>query len=225
MRLLIDCYNLLHADMPPVLAGLDERRLCDLLEGSPWDRGVGSVTVVADGGVKPGGPPPGGGAVRLRYSGGDRTADDVLIELVEAASAPRRVTVVTSDREIRKVAKRRKARVVGSDDFVRKLAARARKPLRERDGGKPSVPNVLPGQAEGWMRAMGFGPELLAELEAATAARVATGPVVKPRPAPRPATPAYRPPPDPDRVGWPRGPEDLGIAAEDWAMVADLFRR
>ena len=224
MRLLIDCYNLLHADMPPALAGLDERRLCGLLEGSAWDRGVGSVTVVADGGRKPGGPPPGGGAVRVCYSGPARTADDVLIELVEAASDPRRVTVVTSDREIRRVVKRRRARVLGSDDFVRRLAAHARRPLRERAGPRPSVPEPVPGQAEGWMRAMGFGPELLAELEAATAARVATGPVVRPRPAKPAAAPAV-PPPDPEGPAWPRGPEDLGIAPEDWAMVADLFRR
>ena len=224
MRLLIDCYNLLHAAMPPVLAGLDERRLCSLLEGSAWDRGPGSVVVVADGGVKPGGPAHGSraDAVGMTYSGPDRTADDVLIGLVEDASAPRRVAVVTDDREIRRAAKKRRCRLVGCDDFVRKLAARARRPLRERDTTRPSVPDPVPGNAEGWMRAMGIGGTLLAELESATRTRVAAGPVVKP--ATRTPAPAPEPPPR-ARPEWPRGPEDLGIAAEDWAMVADLFRR
>ncbi|BAM04401.1 NYN domain-containing protein [Phycisphaera mikurensis] len=227
MRLLIDCYNLLHAAMPPVLAGLNERRLCELLVGSRWDRGAGSVIVVADGGVKPGGPVAGdaGGPARMRYAGPSRTADDVLIGLIEEASAPRRLAVVTDDREIRRAAKKRKVRPVDTESFVRKLAAHARKPLRERGVRRPAAPERIPGQAEGWMRAMGIGGDLLAEVEAATADAVAAGPVVKPRPTPRTAGPEPAKRPRSADPGWPRGPEDLGIGAEDWAMVADLFRR
>lgn len=225
MRLLIDCYNLLHTEMPPVLAGLDERRLCSLLANSRWDRGPGSVVVVADGGVKPGGPGSGaaGGGVRMRYSGPSRSADEVLIELVEAASAPRRVTVVSTDREIRRAARKRHVKRLRSDEFIAKLAAHARRPLRHRDGGRETPAELLPGQAEAWMRAMGLGEERIAEVEAATSARLNAGPVVRPaRRVPEPTRPPAPREPDPN---WPRGPEELGIAAEDWAMVADLFRR
>ena len=145
----------------------------------------------------------------------------MLIDLIDDASAPRRLAVVTDDREIRRAAKKRRVKLVDTDAFVRKLAVHARRPLRERDSSRPGVPERIPGQTEGWMRAMGIGGDLLAEVEAATASRVAAGPVVKPRTA-APRAPAPPRSADPD---WPRRAEDLGLAAEDWAMVADLFRR
>ena len=104
MPLLIDCYNVLHAQKPVSLAGLEEASLCALLAASPWARS--GVTVVCDGRPKPHSPTPGelasspGGGVELIFSGPGRSADDVIIGLIEKDSAPRRLTVVSSDRTI-----------------------------------------------------------------------------------------------------------------------------
>lgn len=51
MSLIVDCYNVLHVTMPPLLAGLDEGRLCAVLDRTPW--ADSAVTVVADGRPKP----------------------------------------------------------------------------------------------------------------------------------------------------------------------------
>jgi len=100
MPLLVDCYNVLHVTMPPPLAGLDEGGLCRAIVAAGLHRD-GTAVVVADGRPKPLGEtasPVAG--VELIYAGAERTADDVIIERIGADSAPRRLTVVTNDREI-----------------------------------------------------------------------------------------------------------------------------
>ncbi len=122
MPLVVDCYNVLHTDMPAALAGLDESRLCRLLARTAW-AGDG-IVVVCDGSVKPHGPShspvP---TVDLRYSGRGQSADDVITQMIRTSSAPRRLTVVSSDRQIQKAARRRRCRVIGRVEFVRLLAA------------------------------------------------------------------------------------------------------
>lgn len=120
MPILIDCYNLLHAPMPPVLAGLDEVRLCELLARTPWAKS--RAVVVCDGAPKPLGlvesPVD---DVELVYSGPNRTADDVIRQLIVDDSAPKRLIVVSDDREIQKAARRRRARVWPCGTFVHEL--------------------------------------------------------------------------------------------------------
>ena len=122
MPLLVDCYNVLYADMPTRLAGLDEAGLCRVLASSVW--GGQGVVVVCDGHVKPNGPeasPVVG--VDLIYSGPGRSADDVIIEMIDRDSAPRRITVVSNDRAIQKAAKRRRCRVMSSETLIAVLSA------------------------------------------------------------------------------------------------------
>jgi len=120
MPLIIDCYNLLHHPMPQPLAGLDERRLIQLLAGSAW--AAEGVTIVCDGVVKRGGPSasdsPG---VELLYSGPRRDADAVIAELIQRNTAPRRLVVVSNDREVQKAARRRRAVCWGCGRFVGEL--------------------------------------------------------------------------------------------------------
>ncbi len=54
----------------------------------------------------------------LIYAGPGRDADSLIERLIEAETAPRRLTVVSSDRRIQKAARRRRARVMPSDDFI-----------------------------------------------------------------------------------------------------------
>jgi len=116
MALIVDCNNLIHMSMPPALAGLGELRLCHLIAaGVP----TGGAVVVCDGGPRAGNSTENG--VELVYAGPGRTADDVIIELVNCDSAPRRLTVVSNDNQIRKAARRRRAKVMDCDQFISQL--------------------------------------------------------------------------------------------------------
>ncbi len=102
--------------------------LCGLLARFA-ERVAGEVTVVFDG------PPRRGDSARhaapspvtVIYSV-DRTADEVLVEHLRADSAPRRLTVVSSDREIRREARKRRCRVMRAEPFARSLLAPADEP-------------------------------------------------------------------------------------------------
>lgn len=160
MPLLIDCYNVLHAEKPSALAGLSEASLCALLARSRW--AAGGVTVVCDGSPKPHSLKPGDpalGAVELIFSGADRSADDVIIALIDSDSAPRRLTVVSSDRAVRRAARRRKARDWTSEGFLNRLATSG------RTGGGGSPAPSKPGgtamgddQVERWLDWFGIDP-------------------------------------------------------------------
>lgn len=169
MPLLIDCYNVLHATMPAVLAGLDERGLCEAVARRyPNQRAV----IVADGQPKPLQPsssPVEG--VELRYAGRGGSADAVLLALIDADSAPRRLLVVSSDREIQKAARRRGAKVIESGQFVHDLASPPPPGSGPRGGGRggkggrpggtdrPAVPERLtPEEVRRWMARFGLGP-------------------------------------------------------------------
>jgi len=156
MPLIVDCYNVLHATMPPMLAGLDEGGLCHALARTAWARSP--ITVVADGRPKPlratESPV---AAVDLVFAGSHRSADDLIIELINQHSAPRRLTVVSSDRVIRTAARRRKARDLASDDFIDKLCHQLRQhaagpPPR----GRPSIAPLPPELVQRWKAAFGF---------------------------------------------------------------------
>jgi hypothetical protein len=90
------------------------------------------------------------------YSGAARSADDVLIELLETDSAARRLTVVSSDREIARAARRRRASVLRSDEFWRRLRRALDRPPRRSP--VPRSKRFGPDQAETeqWLREFGL---------------------------------------------------------------------
>ncbi len=163
MPLLVDCYNLLHATMPPQLAGLEEVGLCRLLAHTRWARG--RIVVVCDGSVKPHGPAQSPvEQVELVYSGPRRSADDVMIDMINADSAPKGLTVVTSDRQIQKAARRRKCRVMPSDKFVKVLASTRNTVIgpatpRRPAADKPPTSPLNDQEVNDWLQRFGFDPE------------------------------------------------------------------
>lgn len=123
MRLVVDGNNLLMADLPAAVAGIGEAALCRLLGRSAYANRTGDVVVVCDGPAHPlraGGSPV--DTVELRFAGTGREADDVIIDLIDACSAPRRLTVVSTDRKVRAAARRRRCRSVTSEAFGHELA-------------------------------------------------------------------------------------------------------
>ena len=155
MPLIIDCYNVLHATMPPGLAGMDEAGLCRAVARSIW-RGERTV-VVCDGSVKPhtiSESPV--ASVELIYSGPGRSADDVILEMIESDTAPRRLVVVSTDRELRKAARRRRARALTSEEFIHILATPLA-PGADPVGRAASSP-LDKAQVDRWLKQFGFDP-------------------------------------------------------------------
>lgn len=145
MPVFIDAYNLLHAPMPAVLAGLDEVSLCQTLSRS--ELAGQRLVVVCDGSVKPGGPDVSPTPeVELIYSGPKRSADSVLIELIEKDSAPRRLVVVSDDREIQKAARRRRAKVMTCSALIAVLARRT----PSEAPGRPTR-QLTRDEVDGWL--------------------------------------------------------------------------
>ena len=160
MPLIIDCYNLLHAEKPAMFAAMDEHALCLALARSTWARDA--IEVVCDGSPKPLGllesPAP---QVTLTYSGAHRIADEVIIEKINASSSPRRLIIVSSDNEIRQAARRRRSTSWSSEDFLGKLAASLRHapaaPPRGKD--KPTLGELPPHEVDHWLDEFGFPGE------------------------------------------------------------------
>lgn len=155
MALLIDCYNLLHAAMPPSLAGLDEAGLCRLLARSPW---AGErIVIVCDGAPKPGivsASPVAG--VELLYAGKGRSADEEIFDRIDADHSPRRLTVVSSDREIQKAARRRRALAKSSEEFVRELAATRRSGSSPEHDKPASHGKLASDEVDRWLDEFGI---------------------------------------------------------------------
>ena len=90
------------------------------------------------------------------FAGFNRDADSVIEERLKANTSPRRVTVVSSDRRLRKAAALRKAAGVKSEDFWDQVR-------RELKHGKPRKPEpqekregLSEGETDRWMEAFGI---------------------------------------------------------------------
>ena len=146
--LLIDGNNLMYAMND---AGMDVGRegLCRILA-----RVAGSepVRVVFDGPPRRQGPDVPDGAVEVLFSQ-RRKADDVIAELIAADTAPRRLTVVSTDHEIRRAARRRRCRTVTSEDFTASVARRLARPKRPPAPEPPEKrAGLTPEQTRQWLK-------------------------------------------------------------------------
>ncbi len=94
--------------------------------------------------------------VVVTYSGSGVSADDVLARTIDADSAARRLVVVSTDREVARSARRRKAKSVRSDAFwamlQRDLAREQPKPLEPPEKRR----GLRPADTERWLRELGL---------------------------------------------------------------------
>ncbi len=153
MPYLIDGNNLAYA---LASAGRDFGRLtlCELL--ACLDKTPARICVVFDG------PAPPAQLARqieqtgvvIRYSG-SRKADDIIVELIAENSAPRRLVVVSTDREIRQAARRRRCVGVTSEDFASELSAiverNTRRSQRSHDEPKEKHRGLSAKQSKYWL--------------------------------------------------------------------------
>jgi predicted RNA-binding protein with PIN domain len=160
LPVVIDGNNLLYAAREAEALSLLMGRsmLCDTL-GRWAQRRAARVHIVFDGPA----PPPalakqiGNSAILVTFSGAGVSADAVVNGLIETDSAARRLLVVSSDRAIVRVAKRRRARPVHSEDFWAWLKRDLARPTdvynpepKEKDVG------LGPGATEEWVDEFGY---------------------------------------------------------------------
>jgi predicted RNA-binding protein with PIN domain len=157
MPVLIDGNNLLHAaievepEHPP-----GRTQLCDLM--TRWARRTeNTVHVVFDG---PWPDPPrarqiSGDEIDVTFSE-DASADAVMIHILETDSAARRLLVVSSDREIVRAAKRRRATTIGSPDFWQQVRRDLARPEPEPSEPPAKQSGLAPGESDQWLDEMGL---------------------------------------------------------------------
>jgi uncharacterized protein len=142
----IDGYNLLHA--MGVLSGragpggLEKARLqlLGLLHGT-FAELSSSVTVVFDASRAPPGLPKATDfhGVHVVFAPGKAEADDVIEELIEQASAPKSVHVVSDDHRVQQAGRRRHCVVLDCEEFLRWV---------ERCRQRPSMPSTPPPEKQ-----------------------------------------------------------------------------
>ncbi len=147
--ILIDGHNLI-GKLPNISLSDpdDEQKLIGLLRNYHALHPREPIEVVFDPGPDGGLPGAQGAAgVSVRFARRGSTADAIIIRILRDAPEPRRVTVVTSDNEVRDIARRLGATVLSSQDFAVRLASHPVKPglaasRGKENGEKPRSPDV-----------------------------------------------------------------------------------
>lgn len=121
MPLIVDTYNVLHTTgaLPPELAGIDVPELAALIASSRYARR--QCHLVCDGSPARGGHASVSPRIAITYSGPGRSADDVIISMIDRASHPRQITVVSSDQQVLRAARRRHCRRLASHRFLQQI--------------------------------------------------------------------------------------------------------
>lgn len=157
-HVIIDGNNLLHAmHAHAPIPSVGRETLVKIIER--WARGgADEVTLVFDG------PEPPGGLSRqmtsrymtVRFSA-PRSADDIIVSLIQRARDPGVVRAVSSDTAIRYEAQRRRCRCTDSVRFVAELFGKAAPPPAT-DGAAPEDKPAagMPADTQSWIEAFGI---------------------------------------------------------------------
>jgi predicted RNA-binding protein with PIN domain len=171
MLWLIDGYNLMHA-AGAISAKVSTREafrrrrrifLNKLADALGAER-ASETTVVFDASV-----PPGDFPLETTYKGmtllfavADENADARIEKLIATHSAPKSLTVISSDKRIRQAARRRKARTLTADEFLDQLERfvdqrNGKRRMHSEEDARPSDDKASPSNddTDYWMEAFG----------------------------------------------------------------------
>jgi hypothetical protein len=174
--LIVDTFNVLHCPgvLPARLAGPGVPDLVRLISVSRY--ASRSITLVCDGGGSGGDSGVRMNRVRILFSGAGREADDLIERLLERYHRGNALEVVSSDRRLRRAARRFRAGWISSEGFLAALAEDERKAI-------PNRGNVLRGQVPldrysvaQWMLEFGIPPPAGRDGTAVRAERVESTP-------------------------------------------------
>jgi len=167
MPLIIDGYNLLNATGiagrgrgPGRLEQARQALLNTLVESLPADE-VPKTTVVFDASESPWGVQRqlNHRGISVYFAAKDDDADSVIERLIAADSAPKRLTVVSSDHRLQRAAKRRKATAIDSDIWFNQLLRdRAERTASKSPISEPPKPEgpFSPGEVDRWLSEFGL---------------------------------------------------------------------
>jgi hypothetical protein len=130
--LVIDGHNLIGQMLEISLSDPhDEEKLIKRLEGYHRERGT-SIIVVFDPGQAP---PPAkrlrGKGIKVLFAPPGSKADTLIINLIKKSPYPKGLTIVSSDREVRRAARARRAKMMTAQRFARMLSRPKRPPIKE----------------------------------------------------------------------------------------------
>lgn len=159
MPVLVDGNNLLHAarDAGTSTLLIGRSMLCDTL--GEWARRRNQrVHVVFDG------PQPstqlaaqiGHPNIQVTYSGSGITADDAVLNILEADSATRRILVVSTDREVARAARHWRAQSIRSDEFWATVKRDLARPLPRRSEPEEKEVGLDPEATQQWLEEFGL---------------------------------------------------------------------
>lgn len=156
---IVDTYNLLHAALGPAGGGRDfgVAGLARLILQSRYRRRP--VRLVCDGRRGPDDRVEAPlGAVEIVYAGPGKEADAVIERFIRDSNAPRRLTVVSSDRRIVRAARKRRAETLASERFLAHLLTDSARGTAGAESN-PHREEVPLGSAsvEAWMAYFGRG--------------------------------------------------------------------
>ncbi|MCE5341578.1 MAG: NYN domain-containing protein [Planctomycetaceae bacterium] len=156
--LLIDGYNLLHTvqNILEQSAEITDVQLCKILDEFIY-RTKGKGSIIFDGI----GPRDKSGFANLFnlevvFSGMNREADDVIEKLILQNTAPKHLSVISSDRRIKKAAQKRKANAVDCVDFWTDMLKQMDKKTKKPTEPKEKLFGVSSAETEYWLREFGF---------------------------------------------------------------------
>ena len=221
MTLLIDGYNLLNSVgiVGRGVGGSSLQRsriaLLNFLAQSLEEAEIRRTTVVFDAAEAPPGLPRliEHRGLTVRFAAGYPDADTLIEALIRSDSAPRRLTVVSSDHRVQRAARRRKAKAVDSDVwYARLLDRRRRQQSMPAAPGKPRVP-LLAEEIERWLEE--FGGEDLFDKLAREQAAEESAPLIEPLAGQSPPGDTASDKPSLDEIGDPFPPGYADDLLED----------
>ncbi len=93
----------------------------------------------------------------VRFASGYENADELIEELIQADSAPRNLTVVSSDHRVQRAAKRRKAQAIDSDVWFAQIQRDRKQRRASAIPEKPPPPTSK--EVEYWLKVFDEGKE------------------------------------------------------------------
>jgi len=161
MELLVDTWNVLHQTgiLPPDLAGLEVGDLTSLLSQGRWARD--RITLICDGTPRSAGSSSSKN-IEIVYTGGNKSADQEIMDRVAASSSANRIVVVTNDREIVRFIRAKGAQQLGSVEFLEAIIDDHQKPSKKTIR-KPS--GLSPEKAAAWKEEFDFNLSELDDLQ------------------------------------------------------------